>query len=96
MIRTAALIALMTALPALAGQHRSHASIDAFKRAHPCPATHQSRGRCPGYVIDHVRPLCAGGPDQPANMQWQTVAAGKAKDKIERRECRKTPNAERA
>jgi hypothetical protein len=27
-----------------------------------------------------------GGADSPANMQWQTVANAKAKDKIERQQ----------
>jgi hypothetical protein len=40
-------------------------------------------------VIDHVNPLCAGGPDHPSNMQWQTVADAKIKDRAERRMCRK-------
>ncbi len=40
-----------------------------------------------GYVIDHIVPLACGGADDPSNMQWQTVAAGKAKDKVERRGC---------
>jgi len=40
-----------------------------------------------GYVIDHVVPLACGGADAPSNMQWQTVAEGKAKDKTERRGC---------
>jgi hypothetical protein len=35
-------------------------------------------------VIDHVRPLECGGADDPRNMQWQTAAAAKAKDKTER------------
>ena len=47
------------------------------------PSTGRSRGRCPGYVVDHVRPLECGGADAPSNMQWQTVADGKAKDKTE-------------
>ena len=37
----------------------------------------------PGYVIDHIVPLKKGGCDCPANMQWQTVKAAKAKDKWE-------------
>lgn len=44
---------------------------------------------CKGYVIDHVKSLACGGADRPENMQWQTVAEGKAKDKWERRECGK-------
>jgi hypothetical protein len=41
----------------------------------------------PGYVVDHIRPLACGGADAPSNMQWQTVAAAKAKDKVERKGC---------
>ena len=64
---------------------RSHAATDAFKRSHPCPANGHRAGACPGWVIDHVIALACGGPDKPSNMQWQTVAAAKAKDKIERK-----------
>ena len=63
---------------------RSGAAKNAFKRQQPCPATGRSSGACPGYVIDHVKPLECGGADDPSNMQWQTVADGKAKDKTER------------
>jgi hypothetical protein len=63
---------------------RSGAAKDAFKRAQPCPSNGNTSGKCPGYVIDHVRPLECGGADAPSNMQWQTIAAGKAKDKTER------------
>jgi hypothetical protein len=41
-----------------------------------------------GYVVDHILPLGCGGADAPSNMQWQTVAEGKAKDKWERNGCR--------
>ena len=67
---------------------RSQAAVNAFKLEAPCPATGASRGPCPGYVVDHIVPLCAGGPDKPANMQWQTVAEGKLKDREEVRGCR--------
>jgi hypothetical protein len=67
---------------------RSAAAKAEFKRAHPCPSTGKSRGACPGYVVDHIQPLCAGGPDRPDNMQWQTVSDAKAKDREERRLCR--------
>lgn len=66
---------------------RSAAAKNDFKRQHPCPSTGRSNGACPGYVIDHVKALECGGPDSASNMQWQTVADGKAKDKTERR-CR--------
>jgi len=34
-------------------------------------------------VVDHVKPLKRGGVDRPWNMQWQTVAEAKAKDRVE-------------
>jgi len=66
---------------------RSAAAKDAFKRQRPCPSTGRGSGACPGYVIDHIKPMECGGADAPANMQWQTIADGKAKDKTER-SCR--------
>ena len=42
-----------------------------FVKTNPCPATAKTRGTCPGYVVDHVVPLCAGGRDHWTNMQWQ-------------------------
>lgn len=61
--------------------HRSREARDDFQRRTGYP-----HGR-PGYVIDHIVPLCAGGADAPSNMQWQTVEAAKAKDRQERAEC---------
>jgi hypothetical protein len=51
----------------------------------PCPATGETRGACPGYVIDHRISLYCGGRDAPANMQWQTLKDAKAKDGWENR-----------
>jgi hypothetical protein len=63
--------------------HRSAEAKNDFKKAHPCPSTGKGEGACPGYVVDHRVPLKRGGADKPANMQWQTSAAAKAKDKTE-------------
>ena len=62
---------------------RSATARHAFQKSHPCPSTGKTSGACKGYVIDHVVPLKRGGADSPGNMQWQTTAAAKAKDKIE-------------
>lgn len=62
---------------------RSERAKSEFKWAHPCPSTGRSSGACPGYVIDHVQALKHGGRDAPDNMQWQTVEAAKAKDRVE-------------
>ena len=66
---------------------RSRTERASFVRSHPCPATGKTSGACRGYVVDHRKPLECGGADAPGNMQWQTTAEGKAKDKTEGR-CR--------
>jgi hypothetical protein len=43
----------------------------------------------PGFIVDHIIPLCNGGMDSPSNMQWQTVADAKHKDAAERETCHK-------
>ena len=62
---------------------RSSSARDAFQKSHPCPSTRKTSGACPGYVVDHVIALKRGGADAPSNMQWQTVEAAKAKDRVE-------------
>lgn len=62
---------------------RSSAAKAAFERKSPCPSTGKQSGGCPGYIVDHVDPLECGGADAPMNMQWQTIADAKAKDKTE-------------
>lgn len=60
---------------------RSESAKRSFERS-----TGYAGGR-KGYVVDHVTPLACGGTDAPSNMQWQTAADGKAKDKWERKGC---------
>ncbi len=62
---------------------RSRTATRDFQKSHPCPSTGRTSGACNGFVIDHVVPLKRGGADSPGNMQWQTKAAAKAKDKVE-------------
>src|SRR6266702_5002895 len=66
---------------------RSAAAKDAFKRQQPCPSTGKSRGACPGYVIDHVKPLECGGADAPQTCNGRQWQQGKQRTKL-RRYCR--------
>lgn len=66
---------------------RSYAAKVAFVKTHACPSTGLHKLPCKGWIIDHVKALACGGADNKANMQWQTVAAAKAKDKWERVGC---------
>jgi hypothetical protein len=54
-----------------------------FQKSHPCPATGKLSRGCPGYIVDHIVPLKRGGADVASNMQWQTEAAARQKDKWE-------------
>jgi hypothetical protein len=80
---------ILLSLPGIcdAGRIRSYKAKAEFKRQHPCPATNSSRGKCPGFVIDHIKALACGGADAPENMQWQTIDEGKQKDSWERVNC---------
>lgn len=66
---------------------RSRQVVDQFKREQPCPATHKSRGPCPGWQIDHIEPLCAGGADRVDNLQWLSVDAHRAKTRKDVAAC---------
>lgn len=61
---------------------RSAVAKDEFERETGYP-----HGR-KGYVVDHIVPLACGGADAPSNMQWQTTAEAKTKDKTERIGCK--------
>lgn len=65
----AALCMALLHLVAEASQ-RSKAARSEFTRHNACPSTGRHRGPCPGFDVDHIVPLCAGGADHPSNMQW--------------------------
>jgi hypothetical protein len=79
--------AAVAAGPLSAREYRSREVTREFQREHPCPSTGLTTGACPGYRKDHVKALACGGPDAVSNMQWQTIAAARAKDRWERRTC---------
>lgn len=78
--------ALAICLNAIAAD-RSRAVRAEFQRQTPCPATAAKRGACPGYQADHVQPLCAGGKDEPGNLQWLTVQEHQRKTKRDVAAC---------
>jgi hypothetical protein len=75
-------------LSAAEDSRRSFKAEVLFRLANPCPATGRTQGECKGYVIDRVIPLVCGGAEEPGNMQWQTIAEARAKNKWERIGCR--------
>lgn len=67
---------------------RDASQVRKYRAEQVCPATGQYRGACPGYVVDHIMPLCLNGADDPSNMIWQPKAEALEKDKIEWAMCR--------
>jgi hypothetical protein len=84
----AATVGALAVSSASANEHRSREVAREFQQLHPCPSRGRTTGACPGYVRDHIRLIACGGPDTVANMQWQTIAAAKAKDRWETKGCR--------
>lgn len=80
---------MLVYLPVDARTKSSQSAKVEFKQLHPCPANGATKGPCKGYVIDHMKALACGGADAPRNMQWQTIADAKAKDKLELKKCGK-------
>ncbi|EER61522.1 HNH endonuclease [Acidovorax delafieldii 2AN] len=85
----------LTSLDATARIDRDRAQVRAFRAENPYPATGRTRGACPGYHVDHITPLCAGGADRPENMQWITREDHRFKTLVDVRECRKLERAAR-
>jgi hypothetical protein len=82
-MRRILLASLALAVMAGAGEARDRSVPQQFQHQHPCPSTGKTTGACPGYVRDHIVPLCRSGADSTSNMQWQTIAGAKAKDRWE-------------
>jgi hypothetical protein len=85
-IIVAVIVALISA-PLSAREYRSRGVTREFQREHPCPSTGRTRGACPGYRKDQIKPLACGGPDAVSNLQWQTIRDARAKDRWERQVC---------
>ena len=84
--KTGIIVALMLALfscaQAESKTYRSRAQVDRFLRQHGFERTP------PGYQVDHIIPLCAGGLDTPENMQLLTIEKHREKTRIDVRWCR--------
>jgi hypothetical protein len=83
----AAILVLAASAASACPAHRSVSQRALFTSANVCPSLGVIASSCPGFVVDHLIPLCAGGPDTAKNMQWQTIAESKQKDKVERAQC---------
>lgn len=59
----------------------------AFMKIHPCPATGKTKGRCDGWQVDHIIPLCFYGVDATWNMGWKTVRDHREKTKLDVKVC---------
>lgn len=77
------LVGVLWATGADAAAHRDRGEVRRFKQANACPYS-----KAEGCIVDHIVPLCAGGADKAANMQWQTKADSYRKDAQERKQCR--------
>jgi len=70
-------------------QKRDPAQRAAFMAANPCPATGRGSGACPGFEVDHIWAICAGGADHPSNMQWLSIDLHKIKTRSDAAACRR-------
>lgn len=68
---------------------RDRKEVRAFRHENPCPSTGLKLGACPGYHVDHIIALCAGGADKRGNMQWITREDHRFKTLVDVKECRR-------
>ena len=87
----ALLLICSLALPVVADgrPERSRAQVRAFLRQQGLELTP------PGYEVDHIVPLCAGGADRPENMQLLTKRQHREKTREDLRLCRKMREGEK-
>jgi len=71
------LAAATMAFPSYATTQRDPAVRKDFQRTHPCPSNHETSGPCPGWVVDHIVPLCAGGADREHAVAVEARGQGK-------------------
>lgn len=75
---------------------RKPSTVVQFRKLYACPATGKVQSTCPGWVIDHIVPLCAGGTDSVDNMEWQTAKDSYKKDAFERSVCKQLASCAKA
>ena len=64
---------------------RRAAVIAAYKKIHPCPSTGlYGPGACPGWALNHDKPLACGGRDAVSNLSYMRNDAKKIVDSYER------------
>lgn len=64
---------------------RRAAVIAAYKKIHPCPSTGlYGAGACPGWALNHDKPLACGGRDAVSNLSYMRNDVKKLVDSYER------------
>ena len=64
---------------------RRSAVITAYKNLYPCPSTGMyGLGACPGWSLNHDKPLACGGRDAVSNLSYMRNDAKKIVDSYER------------
>lgn len=64
---------------------RSSAVRAAFQFQNPCPSNGNRVGPCPGYSVNHDKPMACGGCDAVRNMSWMRNDVKRLHDSYERK-----------